>query len=513
MNPLQILFPVVGIGCGSLVRLDTAGGTGEGKSSLERAFTNSYDRRKEGMATVTHDRLAFVFLSFVILALLLTGSLTGCSVGNLFKPQGPKVAIGKEFAGDRETPRSYVGLQAEVMGFADEYALAIWEAADELLKRTTDPEKRVLIQWRKGSLVNAAMRIAARRNPAANLLDMVVFVTLERIVVKEYWAPEVYGPGAQDLVDVHLRLEKEVWSLAGEVLSPGQLQKLRNMIEEWWAAHPKQYYVLDIRLKGLAELEGQSPGESQEAVNSLLGEVERSVEKVDEALLMGERAMFYFERAPRLMTLQTDLMMDQLSAKPDVRQLMDNVGRLTTSFEGVSQTVQGLPGTLTSERTAVIGQVTGWLDQEHERLVADLKANKPEVKDLVVESRLAMTAGDSLVKSITALDTQLEAERLKSNLPPVDPMKALEKAHDTTRYLQELAATMNTFVTSEEVAVWPMALSKALNEINTQSKSVLDHLFFLAAGLIFLFLAGLVLALLCYRYLAGRLVDSRRASG
>jgi len=39
----------------------------------------------------------------------------------------------------------------------------------------------------------------------------------------------------------------------------------------------------------------------------------------------------------------------------------------------------------------------------------------------------------------------------------------------------------------------------------------MDHASLLAAGLILLFLVGLVLALLCYRYLASRLVGSPRA--
>lgn len=458
-------------------------------------------------------RLSIVPLISFIMSLLLTASLAGCSFTNLFSKsqtvssKKPGVELKEEFSRQKEETKTYHGLQAEVMAFADEYSLAVWEGLDRVLKGTTDPEKRVLLQYRKGSLVSSAMRIAAGRNPAANLLDMVVFVTLESMVVKEYWVPEVYGPQAEDLVAVHIRLEKEIWSMAGEVLSPGELQELRKMIEEWRAAHPKQYYVIDVRLRNFSELRGNHSGEAAQKVKSLLGAVEKSFQKFDETILMGERAMFYFERMPRLLSLQTDLMMDQLSAKQDVRQLVDDVNRLTKSFENMSQTVRGLPGTVTSERIAAIRQVTGWLDKEHGRLVADLKTDEPQVKDIVAESRLALTAGNELVKSLDALSARLQAQRNKYNLPPVDYAKTLENASDTARHLQELVAMMNTFVTGEEAGIKPAALSKALNEINTQGKSVLNHIFLLAAGLIFLFLVGLVLALLFYRYLTRRLVD------
>ena len=59
----------------------------------------------------------------------------------------------------------------------------------------------------------------------------------------------------------------------------------------------------------------------------------------------------------------------------------------------------------------------------------------------------------------------------------------------------------DAFVGGEKTGVKPAALNKALDEINSQSKSILNHFFFLAAGLILFFLVGLVLSLLCYRYL------------
>jgi hypothetical protein len=81
-------------------------------------------------------------------------------------------------------------------------------------------------------------------------------------------------------------------------------------------------------------------------------------------------------------------------------------------------------------------------------------------------------------------------------------VKTLEAANDTARNLRELVVMMNAFVAGEKAGAKPAALSKALNEINDQTKSVLNHFFLLAAGLILLLFVGLALSLLGYRYLA-----------
>jgi len=426
------------------------------------------------------------------------------------KVEEPKSAIKEDFASYKGgTKYTYFGLQTEVMAFADEYALTVWQEMDKIKKTVADPQQRLLLEYRKIALGTAAMRIAAGRNPAANLLDMVVFVTVQHMLVKEYWVPKIYGPQAQELLEVHSRLENEIWSLAGEMVSPGQLKELRAMIEQWHASHPEVYYVTDVRLKELTELRGMSPVEAEKKVHSLLGEVEKSLGKVDEALILGERGMFYLERMPRIMTLQTELLLDQMTAKPEVRRLVGDADRVTKSFEDLSQTAQGLPDLVSTERKAAIDQVTGWLDKEHERLMADLKAQGPKAKDLVAESRLALVAGDDLVKSLDGLFARLRAERIRTNAPPLDYVKVLAEADDAARHAKELVVMMDAFVSGEKAGVKPAALGKALNEINTQSKTVLNHIFLLAAGLILIFCVGLVLSLLCYRYLASRLVPPR----
>jgi len=111
-------------------------------------------------------------------------------------------------------------LQQEVMAFADGYAVAVWQAADDIRRAALPLETRADAQYLKVLYASAAFRIAAGRRPAANLLDMVVFITLGRMVVEEYWQPKVYGEAGRPLLDSYRRLEREIWAIAGRVLAP-----------------------------------------------------------------------------------------------------------------------------------------------------------------------------------------------------------------------------------------------------------------------------------------------------
>jgi hypothetical protein len=203
--------------------------------------------------------------------------------------------------------------------------------------------------------------------------------------------------------------------------------------------------------------------------------------------------------------------MDQVTANPEVMQLVGDVNRVTRASEKLVQTAQLLPRTVRTERQAAIKQITDWLDQERQNLMADLEARGPQVKGMVTETRQALLAGNDLVKSVHALYARLRADTPKDKeVTPIDYVKTLEKASEAAHHFRELVLVMDAFVAGEEAAERPAAFIKAMNEVNNQSKALLNHAFLLATGLILLFLVGLVLALLRYRYFAGRLLESSR---
>src|SRR5579863_117134 len=104
-------------------------------------------------------------------------------------------------------------LEAEVMRFGDELTAMMAQAADEFGDQVGTPEARALSLRLKAGAANNSMIIASGPNPTANLLDMVVLVTLWRTTLEDYWVPR-YGPPAQAMLGVSRRREEEIWSVA-----------------------------------------------------------------------------------------------------------------------------------------------------------------------------------------------------------------------------------------------------------------------------------------------------------
>ena len=129
----------------------------------------------------------FLPLAGLILVLVLISCLAGCSLPFLFKSDDPKKSMGATLRHDPQSGKlTQAGLQAEVMSFADEYVLTLRQVVDEMIRSGLSPKQRATLNRSKVLLSATAMSIAAGRNPAANLLDMVVFLSLERQVLEDY---------------------------------------------------------------------------------------------------------------------------------------------------------------------------------------------------------------------------------------------------------------------------------------------------------------------------------------
>ena len=113
-------------------------------------------------------------------------------------------------------------LQSAVMSFADTFAQTIASTALELERTLQTPEARLKAANIRVYSVAAACEIAADAQPGVALLDMVVLVTLNRMVWEDYWQPEVFGQAAEDMVEALRKLEKGIWSIAARVLTPTQ---------------------------------------------------------------------------------------------------------------------------------------------------------------------------------------------------------------------------------------------------------------------------------------------------
>ena len=260
-----------------------------------------------------------------------------------------------------------------MMNSADIYVMSVWQAYDEIRRSTTDPMTRAQAQYLKVFSASNATAIAPGRNAAVNLLDMLVFVSLGRYSVETYWETKVFGSHGTALSKSYRKLEQEIWNMSSRVLTEAQQKKLRDLIRQWIAANPYQYYTAAIRLSDFAEMQGVSAAGQVEA-GTLLADVENAVAVVEQELLVSERVMYLAERLPRMMTMQTELLLDQVASAPDAAQVRTNLNTFAQATERLSVTAAGLPKQITEERQAAIDHAFNRLGAERKQMMIDLSS-------------------------------------------------------------------------------------------------------------------------------------------
>jgi len=437
--------------------------------------------------------------------------LSGCaSTGPL-----TSVRTGEDIKGalshkTRDGPLSEGQLQAMVMNFEDLYVMSIWQTYDEIKRSTTNPEVRATAQSLKVRSNANAMAIAAGRNPAVNLLDMLVFVSLSRHAVENHWVPEVFGSSGEPLVKTYRKLENEVWKISARVLTEDQQKSLRSLIQEWIAANPGQYYIAAIRLSDFVEIHGMSRAGQMKA-GKLLADIEKALAFVEQGLLVSERALFFVERLPRLVTLQTELILDEIATAPDAEQVRNNLGKLSEASERLSMAVADLPRYVTEERRATVDHIFSHFRAERSQLMNDLASEEGRLQGVFKEAV-------GLIDRVTPM-----TDKLNATIHSAETLYRLVDATGPSTSAQYNALLEKSIVAMDKLAgilteVAPLyaAISQDTNALNDpifmKFMGLAEHLFWRGILLIAFFLAGLLVILLTYKYLSLRMSSGRQKS-
>jgi methyl-accepting chemotaxis protein len=397
-------------------------------------------------------------------------------------------------------------LQAVVMDFSDAYVMFTWQAFDEIRQATPDPQMKAMAQHLKVITTSNAMTIATGPHAVVNLLDMLVFVSLDRHTIETYWAPKVFGLRSEPLLKASRKLEQEIWKTSGRVLSKDQQKKLRDLINQWIDANPNQHYIAAIRFNDFDELHGGGRA-SQLAVGSLIEDVEKAVAVAEKGLILSERVMFLAERAPRLMTMQADLILDQIAAKPDAELLRSNLTRLTAATERLSLAATDLPKQLTEERKAALDHAFNRVGTERKQLIADLESQESHLRGVLEEVRALLDRTIPLTDKVNTTVHSADAlYRLYNSTPNrIDKYNnMLEKSIVAMDKLEHIIS---------EVTPLYAAASKDGSVHNDplfgKTLGLADHLFWRGMQLITFFLVGLLAVLLVYKRISLKMSGDR----
>jgi hypothetical protein len=395
----------------------------------------------------------------------------------------------------KEEAAKIEGLQIQLMRLADDYVAEILTAAG--FEPLTAQEQHEVVTLRVNQ-ATAAYDIASGPNPKVGVLDMVVLATLSRSICEEYWVQVIYGERARPLLEALRRLEQRAWALASQVLTSDQQETVRDAIAAWRASHPGVREVAFIRLEHLGGGDSRfEPG----TPNSLLGAFGLDpLSGLDPARILGERAFFYVKRAPRLIDLQAQQLLMELSQQPRSKEAFHIAERVSSSMETFASAAGSLPGLVDREREAAVRQALDGLRAQEERARA-----------LLAEARTTLEAGtstaasiDATIRSLDGLVARLQAPR-PPGAPPSKPFdvddytQALRQLADSAQELQTLLAAVGRDGSSVELLV---------RRTTEESRAVVDHAFHRALILVAVSVTSVLAAAIAYRWAAARIQGS-----
>jgi hypothetical protein len=444
------------------------------------------------------------WLGAACLALLLPG-LTGCKLLR-FPTSQPTAGVRSLHPAGPDTNRVTLSvMESQVMRFADVYASIVAQAADDLSAKLDTPEGRYEAQrWKLGQATSIYID-ATGPNPSLNALDMLVMVTLSRMVAEDHFV-KVFGDGALPLLETHRRLEADAWLLAGGVLTPPQQQELKDLITDWRRNNPDQRYVGVIHFKEFVTALERTPRPGSTAPTSIfsllfldpMAGLDPTVAAIEETRLLGERAMYYSQRMPTLLGWQIELLAYQMATQPESKQLLVDADRLSKSADIFAKTGQALPQVINDQRQAAIDQ-----------LLDGLKSQSADTRQTLNAGAEAATAINAAVTSLTEFVRYVSppvtnATAADTNSRPFDVLdygKASSQVGETARDLNTLLVTLNQSMPQ---------LAQLGQQTTADADRVVQRAFWYGVALILIALTGSVFAGLCYRALAGRLARSGR---
>ena len=443
----------------------------------------------------------------LVLALL---AFAGCSLPR-FNSSPPKAQVSAfQLSTNAPTSVSLEALQAQVMRFADTYVAIVAQACDDSSVSVTNTEVRLaMLQWKLGQ-ATAAYTDATGKNPVINALDMLVLVTMARMVVEDYGV-DTYGAAIRPLVDAQRNLETNAWTMASGVLTPSQVGDLHGMIQAWRAKNPRQRYIGPIRFREFAAALNQAPtrATSSTSIFSLLyldpfAGLDPTAAAIEETRELAERAMYYTQHMPQLLSWQTQLLVYQVAVQPESKQILADANRLALSSEVFAQTAKQLPGLVNDQRQAAIQQV---LD--------GLTAQGTQTRDLLGDARSTV---DSVSAAATNLNTTIQS--LTDFVRYVSPTNAEPAVPATNRrpfnVLDYGQAASQIGVAARDLNEALQTLNHSTPELATVSRQtaadanqVVDHAFRCGMYLILVLMAAVAATFISCRFFAN-LIESKK---
>lgn len=318
----------------------------------------------------------------------------------------------------RGDKRTALEVQALVMKMADDYNAALGEAMQTIIaSKQSSAEARTLAQQFLRNGMGSSLDIAAGPNPDAALLDLLVLTSLQRWAFETHWVPAGIAEPMAGAATARLRTaETELWHTASGVLSDAQQATLHGLIDTWIKANPERSLVSFVRFDEFVDIRHEQTLGTRTKAEGLFREVSEATATVDNARLLGERALWYAARYPSVVGQQAELSLYRIAEQPEMRTALQTLESLRKLGDSLATQVDSLDRDLsrqqerlfdrvTTERTATINQAKTAMTEVLQASLEDLEKRIATARDATVT-----LAFDRLAKERKELLADLESK-------------------------------------------------------------------------------------------------------
>ncbi|MGD9307974.1 MAG: hypothetical protein PVG51_02480 [Desulfosarcina sp.] len=403
-------------------------------------------------------------------------------------------------------------LQGHVMAFADRYWSIMNSAGIEYIENKPSPEKRRIIKALLVYSAADAFTIAAGPKPVAAFLDMVVMVTLGRMVCEQHYA-KIHGSEVAPIIDGFKKAEADIWQIASDILTDEQQQKLMGLIQTWRQNNPKNIVFSSVRFSEFEKFRGFSDDSGETSSGGLFRSVAKATEQVEEMRLISERAMYLGSRLPMLTGAFADVWTSRLTNNQDVNVILADVNRIADGLQRIAAVSEKLPDDIAEERDTTIDRLVQEVAKQRRETIDDFLAEEKRIRGLLTDFKVMLASGNELLNSTNAtLDRlnfgqgEMGAAELSRPFDIRDYQAALQEASRALLTLHELVKTIDQMGLENRLP----AITKAMEKIGQQGEEWLLQAFMLGVVLILVLLIGSVFAIFAYRYLTQKLLSTEQ---
>lgn len=386
-------------------------------------------------------------------------------------------------------------MQSEVMRFADVYSVMMAQGLDDFAAAVNTPEARLQALNRKVNQASAAISIATGPSPIVNLMDMVVLVTLARMVQEDYWVGQVYGDKARPLLAILKKQEENVWRLAAQHLPPEDLRQLHELIDNWRRKHPEQRYTAFLRFAEIATMLGTDVERERTRAGSIfslfnvdpLANLQPAVRQIEQTRYLAERSMYYFQRLPLLLQWRSELIFLNMTGTPDVQKVLSMSERWTSVAEQ-------LPGLVSHEREAAINQFFAGVANERTNIINNLVTEQARATTLLTNLQSTLVAGRETAQAGTELVKSSDELFQRYQKSQERPRATNTRPFDIREYSEFMTNTANA---ATQMNAMFISGGQNIPKVRETGAGLADHIFHLA---LLLLVAAAVVAFV-YRWL------------